>query len=139
MKRTHSKGFTLIEMMITVVVVSILSAIAIPAYSHYVLRGKLSEAPNTLASQRILMEQYYQDNKNYGSSSTCGLSAPPGTNFQYSCVLGAGGTSYTWTATGLNQANGYSYSVDDQNFTKTLTVGTGARCSTSNSTWNTNC
>ena len=48
MKRV--KGFTLVELMIAVVVVSILAAIALPAYSNYVKRGKISEATANLGS-----------------------------------------------------------------------------------------
>ena len=141
--RSNNRGFTLIEMMVTVVIISILAAIAIPAYAHYILRGKLTEAPNTLATTRISMEQWYQDNKTYADSSgtNCGVSitAPAGSNFSYSCALTNSGAGYTWTATGANQVSGYAYSIDEQNTRKTTAVGTGARCSTSTTTWNTNC
>ena len=59
------KGFTLIELMIVVVVIGILSAIAMPAYTDYVKRGKAAEATATLADMRIKMEQFFQDNRTY--------------------------------------------------------------------------
>lgn len=70
-------GFTLIEMMIVVAIMGILAAIAIPAYQDYVLRGKLAEAYSQLASLQLRMEQYYQDNRTYGTGATgdntCGI------------------------------------------------------------------
>ena len=39
-----TKGFTLIEVMITIAIVGILTAVALPLYSDYVIRGRLTEA-----------------------------------------------------------------------------------------------
>jgi type IV pilus assembly protein PilA len=44
MKRRCASGFTLIELMIVVAIVSILAALAFPAYSHYAVRSRVSEA-----------------------------------------------------------------------------------------------
>jgi len=42
--RTNNRGFTLIEVMIVVVVIGVLSAIAYPSYTAYVLRSHRAEA-----------------------------------------------------------------------------------------------
>lgn len=147
--RRLSAGFTLIELMIVVAIVGILSSIAYPAYSDYIRRSRLPEAFSLLADYRAKMEQYYQDNKNYGSSggTTCATDNTAnkwntftgGDYFDIACATktGAGdstGQSYTLTATGKagTLTAGYAYTLD-QDGAKRTTQFKGA--STSASCW----
>jgi type IV pilus assembly protein PilA len=57
MKRVQ-QGFTLIELMIVVAIVGILAAIAIPAYSDYVVRSKVSEAMASLGACKTSVAEY---------------------------------------------------------------------------------
>lgn len=135
-RRARSRGFTLIEVMITVAIVAILSGIAMPAYFDYVRRGQLPEAFGNLADFRIKMEQYYQDNRSYGTSSTvCANVNPPAwanfvpsnqKYFTYTCTPSnlVSGTyqGYTITATGSSgRAVGHAYTINSANAQATTT------------------
>jgi type IV pilus assembly protein PilA len=57
MKRVQ-QGFTLIELMIVVAIVGILAAIAIPAYSDYIVRSKVSEAVAGLGACKTSVSEF---------------------------------------------------------------------------------
>ena len=117
----RQRGFTLLELMIAIGIIGILTAIALPAYGNYVLRGKLSEAMSQLATLQLRMEQYYQDNRNYGTAS-CAITSPSGTKyFTYSCALTNSGQGFTYTATGIDaQGTGdFRFTINDTGTTTT--------------------
>lgn len=114
-----ARGFTLIEVMIVVAIVGILAAVALPSYTSYMRRGELPEAFTQLSVYRMTMEQYYQDNRSYGSGTTCAggaITTPASAKyFTFACTLTNSGQGYTLTATGnAGYAVGYDYTVDHQ-------------------------
>ena len=119
---TRSRGFTLIELMIAVAIVAILAAIAIPSYSEYIRRGRITEAVSALSGMRVKMEQFFQDNRTYVGACAGGTVAPrpaDTTNFAYTCPTLAA-TAYTITATGQGGLAGYAYSIDQSNVRSTV-------------------
>ncbi len=67
MKKT--RGFTLIEVLIVVVIIGVLAAVAIPYYRDRIAKGRQAVAVAHLQAARLAMENYYARNKAYLTSS----------------------------------------------------------------------
>jgi type IV pilus assembly protein PilE len=141
--RKHSRngGFTLIEVMITVAIVAILAAIALPSYIDYLTRSKLVESKTNLSDMRTRMEQYFLDNRTYptGGCATYDATTPapatkiylPSTQKFFTITCGAlTATTYTVTATGVGAVAGFVFTVDQTNAHKTTAVPAGWTTST---------
>ena len=66
--RSKSRGFTLVELMVTVVIIAILSAIAVPAYRSYVQRSKRSGATSALLRIQASQEKFFLQNNAYSAN-----------------------------------------------------------------------
>jgi type IV pilus assembly protein PilE len=66
------RGFTLTEVMITLVIVSILASIALPSYRNYVVRANRGDATQALLRIAAQQEKYYIQNNSYASSLDAG-------------------------------------------------------------------
>jgi type IV pilus assembly protein PilE len=79
--RNHrSAGFTLIELMVTVAIVSILATIAVTTYSNQVLKSRRTEAKSALLDLAGREERLFSTNNAYSSDEAfLGYAAAAGT------------------------------------------------------------
>lgn len=109
MPRTRSRGFTLIEMMITVVIIAILASIALPSYTQYITRSSREAAQSELVELAAIQEKIFLNSNAYSpnvstaytGSATGGLGSTTGTtrDTRYILSVAVSGASFTLTAT----------------------------------------
>ena len=116
MQGSYNRGFTLIELMVTVAVAGVLASVALPSYNGYIQRSRVPAAMEGLSAYYTRMEQRYQDVGNYGTvGTTCGVGVPTVNNFTVSCTLTDGAIStnqvFTATATGSGPMALYTFTI----------------------------
>ncbi len=68
MNRELHKGFTLLELMIVVVILSILAAIAYPSYRDQVLQARRVDGKSAVLEVAMAEERHYTKNKTYSGT-----------------------------------------------------------------------
>jgi prepilin-type N-terminal cleavage/methylation domain-containing protein len=107
-------GFTLVELMIVVVILGILAAVAIPAFTRYVKRSKTSEATGNITKIYQGQLTYYQAALERGVSSYINAGSMPAaapSAAKYTANVSQWSADANWTAIGfsLDAAHYYQY------------------------------
>jgi type IV pilus assembly protein PilE len=131
------RGFTLIEIMVTVAIIGILVAIALPSYQNYLRKGRRADAEAYLSDLANRQQQYLLDARAYalGGTAFTDLNAPVPTtvaNFYTVTMLPAAATvppTFTVTAVPTGQQavpapDDGTLSIDEKGTKKRMVGGT---------------
>jgi len=103
----HARGFTLIELMIVVAIVSILSAIAYPSYREYVRRGHRADARAGLLQAQQWLERAATATGAYPTAALpASLTWSTDGSKQYTIALETGNTSTSYTLSATPKSGG---------------------------------
>lgn len=114
-------GFTLIELMIVVVIVSLLAMIAYPSYRNYVLRSHRADALATLAQDQATIERCYAQNFSYNAACASLPTFPHNSpqNYYSISISNLTASTYTLTATAIGSqaidTTCSTYTIDQAN------------------------
>ncbi len=70
MHASRQRGFTLIELMITVAVIAILAAVALPSYQEYIKKGRRADAQSFMLEVAAKQQHFLVDRRAYSTSLT---------------------------------------------------------------------
>ena len=103
----YSKGITLVELLVVILIVGILAGIAVPVYTQYMVRARRSDAKTVLEQVRAAQEMWRAERGTYAIDDGNGtavaklvntMGVPPSPVGDYNWSFSVGPTATTFTA-----------------------------------------
>jgi len=127
---SYSHGFTLVELMIAIAIISVIAAIAIPAYNGYITEARIAAARSNIDSLRLFLEDYRLDNGTYvGPSGSTSLASLSAIQNDFGWNPRQDDTDFTYTLSGLNTT---SYAINIQYSGSWINCSETNNCTSSN-------
>lgn len=103
-RQRHNHGFTIVELLVVIVVIGILAAITIVAYTGISQKAVASSLQSDLTNASQQIKLFQVDNSAFPTANNC--PSPGGTEI---CLKASGGTVYVYTST--NTTNPQSFAL----------------------------
>jgi type IV pilus assembly protein PilA len=98
------KGFTLVEMMVVLIIITVLIALGIRMYIGYIAGAKVTKAKGDLTTMSAALDSYYATNQNYPQINNTALTAAGLSTAEVTSQANGGGMYFITTD---STGNGY--------------------------------